>query len=76
MQNYLNLEYTNNDYFYTNNIIIFFSSYGFFSMIKNILLIIEQIYIDLRKTQDKSVQVTEIETIENENVILKKRKLI
>jgi hypothetical protein len=73
MQNYLNLEYTNNDYFYTNNIILFFSSYGIISMLKHIFLIIVQIYIDLRQTQDKSVQVCEIE---NENVILKKRKLI
>ena len=72
MQNYLNLSYIDNRYFYTNNLIIFFSSYGFFSMIKVIFIILQKKYSD--KT-NKNTQVSEIETIDR-NVILKKRKLI
>ena len=74
MQNYLNLEYINNDYFYTNNFIAFFFSYGLFSFCQSIFLLIVNIYVDISQTQEKSIQVPEIEL--NENLILKKRKLI
>jgi hypothetical protein len=74
IQTHLNLEYINNDYFYTNNFIMFFFTYGLFSFCRSIFLLIVQIYVDLRETQEKSIQVSEIEL--NENVVLKKRKLI
>ena len=74
IDSHLNLEYTDNEYFYTNNLILFFFSYGVFSMLKIIFLIIVQIYVDIKQTQDKNVQVSEFEL--NENIVLKKRKLI
>ena len=43
-------------------------------MLKIIFLIIVQIYVDIKQTQDKNVQVSEFEL--NENIVLKKRKLI
>jgi len=74
IQTHLNLEYTDNDYFYTNNFIMFFFSYGLFSFCQSIFLLIAQIYIDNTQTREKSIQVSEIEL--NEKIVLKKRKLI
>ena len=60
----------NFDNFYINNFITFFFSYGLFSFYQNIVLLILQ---KSKTLEDKGTQLSEIE---NETIVLKKRKLI
>ena len=79
MQNYFKFDFEN---FYSVNLIIFLSSYGFFSIIKDIFFItVRSRNKSIKIDEHKTTQLSEIETfqdllIENEKVILKKRKLI
>ena len=60
----------NFDNVYINNFIVFFFSYGLFSFYQSIVLLVLQ---KSKTLEDKSTQLSEIE---NETIVLKKRKLI